>query len=189
MYEILVRVDFLVLVGLLGIVPLGLLLVSISLPPVRNRLLVYLRVAALLVISIYLWIGEAGMGFVTGVTARALIPLALWRGDAFHVLRGQPIPTTQDLRTTIFRYWRAATIAYCVVGLLYMLPLLSCVGSGGGAMCQLWYELPQPAVEWLHPNIEPVWLGRYGWVALGVYAAYLLATAVRLQRDLIERGA
>jgi hypothetical protein len=37
--------------------------------------------------------------------------------------------------------------------------------------------------------VERIWLARYGWVALGVYAAYLLATAVRLQRDLLERRA
>lgn len=189
LYEGLVRLDFLVTLLLLGIVPLGLLLVSLFLPPIRSRLLVYWRAALLLVITIYLWIGETGMGFATGVAARALIPLALWRGDAFHVLRDQPVPSIQDARAFIFRYWRTATIAYSVVGLVYMLPLLSCVRNEDGAMCQPWYDLPQPVAEWLHPNIEPLWLARYGWVALGIYAAYLLSTAVRLQRDLLERRA
>jgi hypothetical protein len=54
-------------------------------------------------------------------------------------------------------------------------------------MCQAWYLPPRQYATWLHPNVEPIWLARYGWVALGVYAAYLLATAVRLQRDLLER--
>lgn len=161
LYEGLVRVDFLVTLGLLGIVPLILLLLSFSLPPVRNRLLVYWRVAALLVITLYLWIGETGMGFVTGVTARALIPLGLWRGDAFRVLRNRPVPSRRGLRATMFRYWRRATIVYSLVAFLYMLPLLSCVGNEAGALCQPWYELSQPVGEWLHPNIDPVWLARY----------------------------
>ncbi len=187
LYEGLVRLDFLVTLGLLGIAPLVLLLLSIAQPPVRTRLLVYWRAAALLIITIYLWIGEAGMGFVTGITARALIPLALWRGDAFQVLRDQPVPVSRGLRASLFRYWRAATIFYSVVALMYMLPLLSCVENEGGALCQPWYNLSQPVAVWLHPNVEPIWLARYGWVALGVYAAYLLSTAVRLQRDLMKR--
>lgn len=189
LYEGLVRLDFLVTLVLLGIVPLALLLVSISHAPVRNRLLVYWRAAALLIITVYLWIGETGMGFVTGITGRALIPLALWRGDAFRVLRGQPVPTSQGVRATLFRYWRSATITYSIVALLYMLPLLSCVGNASGTLCQPWFDLSQPVAEWLHPTVEPLWLARYGWVALGVYAAYLLSTAVRLQRDLMERRA
>lgn len=187
LYEGLVHFDFLVTLILLGITPLLLLLLSIRQPPVRNRLLVYWRGAALLLITIYLWIGETGMGFATGITARALIPLALWRGDAFLVLRDRPVPTSRGLRTSLFRYWRTATIVYSGVALLYMLPLLSCVGNEGGAVCQPWYNLSQPVGEWLHPNVEPLWLARYGWVALGVYAAYLLSTAVRLQRDLLKR--
>lgn len=189
LYEGLVRVDFLITFCLLGIAPLALLFVSFPLPSVRTRLLVYWRAAALLIITFYLWMGETGMGFATGITARALIPLALWRGDAFRVLRDQPPPSPQGLRTTLFYYWRTATVVYSLVALTYMLPLLSCVGTESGALCQPWYELSQPIGIWLHSDIEPVWLARYGWVALGVYAAYLLSTAVRLQRDLMKRRA
>ena len=187
LYDTLVYVDFLLAVALLVVVPLALLLVSINLPPVRKRLLVYWRTSALLGITVYLWIGETPMGFATGFASRALIPLALWRGDALTVLRDQPIPTTPGWRATVFRYWRAAAIPYNIVGLAYMLPLLPCSWSDVDPMCQAWYLPPQQYAAWLHPSIEPIWLARYGWVALGVYAAYLLATAVRLQRDLLER--
>lgn len=187
LYETLVYADFVIAVGLLVVLPLGLLLVSVLLPPVRNRLLVYWRASALLGITVYLWIGEMTMGFATGYAARALIPLALWRGDALMVLRGQAIPPLRDWRASLFRYWREAAIAYNLVGLLYMLPLLPCVVTGSGDLCRIWYGPPQQYADWLHPNIERIWLARYGWVALGVYAAYLLSTAVRLQRDLMER--
>lgn len=189
LYEALVRADFLLAVGLLVVVPLVLLAASATYPPVRERLLVYWRASALLGITVYLWIGAFPMGFATGFAARALIPLALWRGDALTVLRGRPVPEGADWRAVAFRYWRTATIAYSVIGLVYMLPLLPCVAQEASRVCEVWYGPPQQYAAWLHPSVERVWLGRYGYVALGVYAAYLLASAVRLQRDLMERRA
>jgi hypothetical protein len=189
LYETLVYADFVIAVGLLVVVPLFLLGVSITLPPVRTRLLVYWRASALLGITVYLWIGEQPMGFATGFAARALIPLALWRGDALRVLRGTPVPSSRDWRTTLFRGWHRTAIAYNLLGLAYMLPLLPCVVAGASPRCELWYGPPQQYADWLHPAVERIWLARYGWVALGVYAAYLLSTAVRLQRDLVERRA
>lgn len=186
-YEAAVYGDLLSSLGLLVLIPLFLLFASLGLTPVRRRLLVYWRAAALLGITAYLWIGEVAMGFATGVAARAIIPLALWRGDAFTVLRDQPVPDVEDWRVTLFRYWRVAAIVYLLAGLTYMLPLLSCAVSGNGPLCQAWYRPPQAYADWLHPNTERIWLARYAWVALGVYAAYLLSTAVRLQRDLMER--
>lgn len=185
-YEDLVYANFVVAVGLLVVVPLGLLLASVNLRAVRARLLVYWRVSALLAITVYLWIGETPMGFATGYLAQALIPLALLRGDAFMVLRRQPVPTIGGWRTATFRYWRMTTIYYHLAGLAYMIPLLPCIWGDEDALCQAWYAPPQEYAAWLHPTVEPIWLARYGWVALGVYAAYLLSTAVRLQRDLLE---
>jgi hypothetical protein len=189
LYETLVYVDFWIAVGLLVAVPLFLLAASATVPPIRDRLLVYWRASALLGITVYLWVGETAMGFATGFAARALIPLALWRGDALTVLRGASVPAGRGWRALVFRRWRTAALAYNVVGLVYMLPLLSCVGSDAAPVCQAWYAPPQQYAAWLHPTVEPIWLARYGWVALGVYAAYLLSTAVRLQRDRIERRA
>lgn len=189
LYETLVYADFLLAVGLLVVVPLLLLFASATLPPVRRRLLVYWRASALLGVTVYLWIGETPMGFMTGYAARALIPLALWRGDALTVLRDRSVPAASDGRTALFRYWRAAAIPYSLAGLAYMLPLLGCVWSDAAAVCRAWYAPPQQYATWLHPTVEPIWLARYGWVALGVYAAYLLSTAVRLQRDRMERRA
>jgi hypothetical protein len=186
-YETFVYADFVFAVGLLVVIPLFLLFASVNLPSVRDRLLVYWRASALLGITVYLWIGEETMGFATGFAARALIPLALWRGDAFMVLRGRSVPAIRGWRASLYRYWREAAIAYNVMGLVYMLPLLPCVVQGAGPLCEFWYAPPQQYADWLHPTVERVWLGRYGWVALGVYSAYLLSTAMRLQRDLLER--
>ncbi len=188
-YETLVYADFVLAVGLLVVVPLLLLAASVNRSPVRDRLLVYWRASALLGITVYLWIGEQAMGFATGFASRALIPLALWRGDALQVLRGESLPPGRDWRAVAFRRWRTAAIAYNLLGLTYMLPLLPCVVTGAGPRCEMWFGPPQQYADWLHPSVERIWLARYGWVALGVYAAYLLSTAVRLQRDLMERRA
>lgn len=187
-YESLVHADFVIAVGLLVVIPLGLLVTSLTRPEVRTRLLVYWRASALLGITVYLWIGETPMGFATGYAARAIIPLALWRGDALAVLRRRPIPVVQDWQATVFRYWRTTVIYYNLAGLAYMIPLLPCIWGDTAGLCQAWYVPPQEYGDWLHPSIERIWLARYGWVALGVYAAYLLSTAVRLQRDLLERS-
>lgn len=187
-YEALVRTDFVLAVGLLVVVPLGLLAASIRRPTVRAPMLVYWRASALLGITVYLWAGAEPTGFATGYLARAMIPLALWRGDALTVLRGQSVPRERDVLTSVFARWRTAAIAYNVVGLVYMLPLVPCAfGSDPSALCTAWYGPPQQFTSWLHPSVEPAWLARYAWVALGVYAAYLLSTAVRLRRDLLER--
>jgi hypothetical protein len=187
LYLFLIRADFVLAVGGLVVIPLVLLLASVHRPEVRDRLLVYWRASALLGITVYLWAGSDPMGFATGWASRALIPLALWRGDALMVLRGRTFPPGQSWQARLYRFWWQGVIAYNLMGVLYMLPLLSCIFDDGTALCQAWYGPPTVFTSTLHPSIEPVWLARYGWVAVGVYAAYLMSTAVRLRRDLVER--
>ena len=187
-YSALIHADFVLAVGGLVVIPLVLLLASIRRPAVRDRLLVYWRASAVLGITVYLWAGHDPMGFATGWTARALIPLALWRGDALMVLRGRTFPHGSYWQARLYRFWWQGAVAYNLIGLVYMLPLLGCVFDDGSGFCTAWYGPPQVFTDMLHPTIEPIWLARYGWVALGVYAAYLLSTAVRLRHDLITRA-
>lgn len=186
-YSALIHADFVLAVGGLVVIPLGLLAASLHRPAVRNRLLVYWRASAVLGITVYLWAGNDPMGFATGWAARALIPLALWRGDALMVLRGRTLPQGASWQARLYRFWWKGVMAYNLIGVLYMLPLLACVFGDGSMLCRAWYEPPTLFTQTLHPTIEPIWLARYAWVALGIYAAYLLSTAVRLRRDLVER--
>jgi hypothetical protein len=187
-YEVLIRIDFVLAVALLVVVPLGLLAASVRRPAVRDRLLVYWRASALLGITVYLWAGEDPMGFATGWMARALIPLALWRGDALLVLRGRSLPPGGHWQARAYRWWRRGAIAYNLIGVVYMLPLVGCVFSDVTATCRAWYGPPQQFAAALHPGLAPVWLVRIGWVALGLYAAYLLASTERLRRHREEQG-
>jgi hypothetical protein len=182
LYRTLIHADFVVAVILLVIIPLGLLVASWRTPSVRERMLVYWRASALLGVTVYLWIGEVQLGFVTGWLARAIIPLALWRGDALTILRGRTLLPENRLEDA-YQDWRRIAMAYSLLGVLYMLPLLTCAfGSDAAEMCQAWYAPPQTFAAWVHPDIEPIWLGRYARVALGVYAAYLIASAYRLRQ-------
>ena len=181
-YRTLVHADFAVAVILLVLIPLGLLGASVRTRPVRRRMLVYWRASALLGVTVYLWIGQVQLGFVTGWLARAIIPLALWRGDAVTILRGESLDGTSRLEQA-YQDWRRIAMAYCLLGVVYMLPLLACsFGSDASEMCQAWYVPPTTYASIFHPNIEPVWLGRYARVALGIYAAYLVASAYRLRQ-------
>jgi hypothetical protein len=69
-----------------------------------------------------------------------------------------------------------------------MRPLVGCVFSDVTATCRAWYGPPQQFAAALHPGLAPVWLVRIGWVALGLYAAYLLASTERLRRHREEQG-
>ncbi|MDB9484544.1 DUF3177 family protein, partial [Dolichospermum circinale CS-537/05] len=62
------------------IIPIILLIwVFVQKSEAMQRLLtIYWRVASLLAISIYLMIGGFGVGFISALMARILIPIALW---------------------------------------------------------------------------------------------------------------
>ena len=180
-YRTLIHADFVIAVLLLVLIPLGLLVASWRTPSVRDRMLVYWRASALLGVTVYLWIGEVQLGFVTGWLARAIIPLALWRGDALTVLRGRTLLPQSRLEEA-YQDWSRIAMVYSLLGIVYMLPLFACAfGSDTAEMCQAWYIPPQTYAAWVHPTIEPIWLGRYARVALGLYAAYLIASAYRLR--------
>ncbi len=179
-YETLIRLDFLLAVGLLVVAPLVLLGPSLRRPWMRHRLLAYWRASALLGITVYLWIDEWAVGFLTGYAARAFIPVALWWGDALAPSRPASPSTDTDWATALFRKWRGVATMYSVAGLIYMAPLLSCVWSAPSAVCTGWYRPPQEYARLLHPYTPWTQLGMYGRVALVVYVGYALASAYTL---------
>ncbi|MES3629317.1 MAG: DUF3177 family protein [Longimonas sp.] len=164
------------------IVPLALLLASVKRPDVRKRMLAYWRAAALLGITVYLWIAEMTLGFVTSVAARAIIPLVLWRGD-IGALWTNPLPKPTSWQARVYRAWWYFVVVYSVAGLLSMLPLLSCAVTGdASAACQAWYGPPQAYSALLHDAADPWLLGRWALAALSLYALYLMATMYRLRQ-------
>ena len=180
LYETLIRLDFLIAVGLLVVGPLALLGLSLHRPWIRDRLLSYWRASALLGITVYLWIDELAIGFLTGYAARLFIPVALWWGDALSTRRSRTPPTEDDWIGALFRHWRLVATIYSGAGLVYMAPLLLCIGSDVTASCSTWYVPPQEYARLLHPYTPWADLGLYGRMALAVYAGYAALSAYAL---------
>ena len=161
------------------IMPLLLLLGSLRVPEVRMRMLAYWRAAALLGVTVYLWIAEIPMGFITSMAAWVIIPLVLWRGDVGATWKTAR-PSRDSWQARVYRLWWYFVVVYSVARLLSLLPLLSCaLTEDAAAWCQAWYGPPQAYASLFHPNADWWLLGRWAWVALSVYSIYLMATMYR----------
>lgn len=169
-YRTLVYLDFVLAVLLTVLAPLVLLIVNWRVPRLQARLIGYWRVSALLMVTVYLLIGQAPVGFVTGILARLLMALRL-------VLPLEPShPNTP--RYQIFNLWRSITIGYCLVGVLWTLPLLACV-TGSFGWCAVWFEPVLRFQQVFHANVPVRTLEMLGYIGLGLYALGLVVQVAR----------
>lgn len=140
----------------------------------QKLLIIYWRVASLLMITVYLMIPAWKVGFISAFAARILIPIALWFWvDLNEEIRDLPKNTFK----LVFTSWRWATTAYCVLGAIANAIFLPCGLSQGNLetpFCQVWLEGPQVYQQFFHPKPgnEGV-LGFMGAVGLIVYIIYL----------------
>lgn len=164
-----VRADFVVAVALTVLAPLVLLVRA-----VRNHrqelitaLLSYWRASSLLMVAVYLLIGERRAGFVCGIVARLLIP--------YTVLR-HAVPSDRW-----YTHWRQIVSTYCVLGVGLNLPILRCVRSEHlSPLCQAYIASAQQFGDVVHPNVERDTLGRVGEWGLRAFA--IGAVALQVQR-------
>ncbi|ELR99776.1 DUF3177 family protein [Gloeocapsa sp. PCC 73106] len=137
-------------------------------------LIVYWRVASLLMITVYLLIAALPFSFLTGLFARILIPISLWFWqDLNEEIRDLPKTSLK----TAFKSWRWAMTVYCSLGVLLTVPFLSCAFASeikGISYCRLWLQPPWGYKELMHPNGDPGVLGFFGIMGLAVYVLYLL---------------
>ena len=139
---------------------------------IQRLLIIYWRVASLLMIAIYLLIPSWSLGFLAGFAARLLIPIALW----FWVDLNDEI---KDLPPFSLKYvltaWRWAVTIYCGVGAISFLPFLPCAFNPNALttpLCKAWLEAPWSYKALLHPNVSPSFLGFLGIVGLIIYVFY-----------------
>ncbi|MBD2444634.1 DUF3177 family protein [Dolichospermum sp. FACHB-1091] len=141
--------------------------------PMQRLLMIYFRVASLLAITIYLMIGGFGVGFISALMARILIPIALWFWvDINDEIEYHP----QCPLKLIFTSWRWATTVYCSLGALALLPFLRCAFSANmlkTPYCSVWLEAPLVFKDYFHHKSTPAFLGFLGIVTLGFYIVYL----------------
>lgn len=142
---------------------------------IQHLLTIYWRVASLLAITVYLFIGALPTGFISGWLARILIPIALW----FWVDLNEEIAEQSPNRLKFgFTTWRWAVSIYCLVGAILQLPVLQCALMNQGQIlnqpfCQIWLQPPWAFREYFHATTKPFFLGFLGIIALVIYVLYL----------------
>ena len=118
-------------------------------------------------ITVYLLAAAAPLGFLTGVLARVLIPLSLGFGA---------LKTDEGVRLeSAFRRWRQTVSFYCLVGVLFNLPLLRCTFTWQiQPPCTAWLGPVKEFVGLVHPGVSLDVLGVLAWIALGIYIAVFI---------------
>lgn len=159
--------------------PLGLLIWSFvkNAQAISTLLIIYWRVASLLLITVYLMMAGNSIGFISGWIALGLIPISLW----FWVDLNEEITDRQGLLKICFSAWRWAISIYCVVAFLGQISALGCaisVTTLATDQCQLWLK---PAIGFgglFHSDLgDPKVASRLGLVAMGgliIYGLYFL---------------
>ncbi|MBV9389731.1 MAG: DUF3177 family protein [Chroococcidiopsidaceae cyanobacterium CP_BM_ER_R8_30] len=141
---------------------------------IQRLLAIYWRVACLLAITVYLFIGSLSVGFVSGFLARLLIPISVWFWiDLNEEIDDQP-PSPLKL---VFTSWRWAVTIYGILGALAQLPFLQCVGSKtalASPFCHVWLEPTSLYAYYVHPHSKPQFLGFLGLVGLTIYTLCFL---------------
>jgi hypothetical protein len=139
----------------------------------QRLLIIYWRVSSLLMVTVYLLIGNLPISMMASLLARVLIPVGLW----FWVDLNEEIddmPAT-PLKLT-FTSWRWAISIYCALGAIATIPLLQCSlsrESFAAPFCQVWREAPLLYKEYFHAGSAPGFLGFLGIVGLIAYVGYL----------------
>ncbi len=172
----LVWMDYRLAIVFLVIAPLFLLIwATFDRKEAMQRLLIiYWRVASLLMITVYIFIPGWKMGFFSGTIARILIPLSLWFWiDINEEIRDLPKSSIKF----IFTSWRWATTIYCILGAAASSFFIPCGLSNSTlqtSFCGVWLEVPQAYKQILHnkPDNEG-FLGFMGMVGLCIYVLYL----------------
>ncbi|BFM41111.1 DUF3177 family protein [Synechocystis sp. LKSZ1] len=168
------------------IIPLVLLVWSLvkQSEAIHRLLLIYWRVASLLMISLYLFIPGWTAGYVTSFLARLLIPISLWFWvDLNDEIKDLPASGLKLLTTS----WRWAITIYCSFGVIAFIPFLSCTFSTetmASEFCQVWLPPAWRYKELFHANATPGFLGFLGIVGLIIYSLYFLYfLIIRLARQ------
>ncbi len=173
----LVWMDYRLAIVFTVIAPLILLIWSVikRKEAMQKLLIIYWRVASLLMITVYLMIPGWKISFLTGIAGRILIPLTLWFWvDLNEEIRDLP----QSTLKFVFSSWRWAVTVYSILGVVASSLFIPCGLSTATAetvKCQVWLEAPLMYREILHPKPgNEGFLGFLGACGLCVYILYLV---------------
>jgi len=138
----------------------------------QRLLIIYWRVASLLMITLYFMIPSWGIAFITSIIARFLIPIALWfwvdLNDDLKDLPDRPFKL-------VLTSWRWAISLYSFIGAISTFPFLKCAFSNtdlATPFCKVWFEHPWLYQQIFHANSKPGFLGFLGFIGLFFYILY-----------------
>lgn len=141
---------------------------------IQRLLIIYWRVASLLMITVYLMIPAWSLSYLTSTLARILIPISLW----FWIdVNDEITDAPKSLLKLVFTSWRWAITVYCTLGVIISLPFLSCSFSAGAietTFCRVWLEPPFLYKQLFHANSTPGFLGFLGAAGLCFYLVHLV---------------
>ncbi len=184
----LVWTDYRLAVVLTVIVPLVLFLWAFvqKVDVITRLLVVYWRVASLLMITVYLFIGAYPVGFLSGWLARLLIPVSQW----FWVdLNEELTELSQRPVKLVYQVWRWAVSVYLVLGAIAQLPTLRCAFLPSKQMvadgaCRIWLDPPWLFREFFGAGMKPYTAGLLAMIALifyGLCLGYFVFVRLRKQ--------
>ena len=142
---------------------------------IQHLLAIYWRVASLLLITVYLFVGAYPIGFISGWFARILISLSLW----FWVdLNEEIVEQPKSYLKLIFTSWRWGVSVYLVLGAIAQIPWLRCAFLPSQQVvadqaCRLWLQPPWAFREFFNAGMKPYTLGLLAMLALGAYVLCL----------------
>jgi len=170
----LVWLDYRLALIFIALVPLGLLgwAFQTKSNPIKRSLLLYWRVASLILITICLASGSMAVSFITGIVAEILIVLALW----FWQDLNEDIEASRKSIQPIYLGWRWATTLHCSLSIIFRLIFSNCAfvkAEQLSDICKIWFEPPLSFSQLFHNAIPVENLAFFGAVAGIVYGLYL----------------
>lgn len=160
-------------------VPFGLLCWAfrIGSESIKRSLLLYWRVASLVLITIYLAIGSLPISFISGIVAEILIVLALW----FWQDLNEDIEASRQSLSSIYLGWRWTTTIYCGVSIVFRAFFANCAFASIEKIsdtCKIWFEPPLSFSATFHhgmPVENLAFFGAVGGIVYGLYLFFFLA--------------
>ncbi len=170
----LVWLDYRLALLLLAFIPFCLLVWAfrIDSEAIKRSLLLYWRVASLVLITIYLAIGSLGISYISGIVAAVLIVLALW----FWQDLNEDIEASRKSLRPIYLGWRWATTVYCSLSVVFRLLFANCAFIDAEQLsdiCKIWFEPPLNFSTTFHNSVPVENLAFIGAVGGIVYMLYL----------------
>ena len=163
-----------VLVCLIAPLILSVWAMKSGIPSIQRLLIIFWRVASLMMIAIYLFIPVWQVGYLVWFFAHLLVVISLWFwadiNDVIHDLPKIPI------RLGIV-VWRWATTFYGLVSAIAFIPFLRCTFAEEASTeiaCRAWLEAPWQYKSWFHPDATTGFLGFLGMSGLIIYLIYLV---------------